>query len=337
MLLEVPGRKRINPVRDDQTLVGLVDSITGKNGAVSDADLAHLLGTSMSTVNRIRYDLHCSFRPLRHGPLLEERQIEARLAFCRAHQNDDWSGTMFTDESRFATSPDSPVMQWIKRGDNMYMVHEKFPKSFMVWGGIVGSRKTPLLMCPNRMNAEGYIQLFEANRVVGFLRQNGGSLFQQDGATCPTARKTRQWFEENGVALLNGWPSNSPDLSPIEQIWGITKRYIIQRYWMRTPLTPAQLETAVFEAYDNIKPRTIAILTKSVEFRVRLCIERNGNFVGDSLAESCRRARIQVDSSYEIPVDLFALLTDEEGDDRLGDEQKSEQQTASLPSFRTVQ
>ena len=75
--LEVPGRKRFNPVRDDQTLVALVDSITGENGAVSDADLAHLLGTSKSTVNRIRHDLHYSFCPLRHGPLLEERKIEA--------------------------------------------------------------------------------------------------------------------------------------------------------------------------------------------------------------------------------------------------------------------
>ena len=44
-----------------------------------------------------------------------------------------------------------------------------------------------------------------------------------------------QWFEGKGVAVLNGWTANSPDLSPIEQIWGITKRYIIQRYGMRTP------------------------------------------------------------------------------------------------------
>ena len=122
-----PGAEKKQPTRDDQTLVGLVDAITGEDGAVSDADLAHLLGTSRSTVNRIRHDLHYSFSPLRHGPLLQERQIEARLAFCRAHKNDDWSGTMFTDESRFATSPDCPVKQWIRRGDNIYMVKEKFP------------------------------------------------------------------------------------------------------------------------------------------------------------------------------------------------------------------
>ena len=90
------------------------------------------------------------------------------------------------------------------------MVKEKFPKSFIVWGGIVGNTKTPLLMCPNRMNSGGSIQLLETNAVVAFLRQHGVAVFQQDGATCHTAKKTRLWFEEQGVVLLNGWPANSP-------------------------------------------------------------------------------------------------------------------------------
>ena len=106
---------------------------------------------------------------------------------------------------------------------------------------------------------------------------------------------------------------------------------------MRTPLTLDQLETAVFEAFDNIKPRTIAILTKSVEFRVRLCVERNGQFVGDALEECCRRARIQIDSADDIPTDLFALFANE-GDDTPGDEeQEQDLPMVSLPSFRTNQ
>ena len=135
-------------MRDNQTLVGLVDTITRGNGAVSDGDLANLLGTSKTTVNRIRHDLKFSYRPLRHGHRLEERHVEARLAFCRAHQNENRSVVMFTDESRFAPSPDYPVMQWIRRGDAVYMETDKFLKSFMVWGGILGNQKTPLLKCP---------------------------------------------------------------------------------------------------------------------------------------------------------------------------------------------
>ena len=69
---------------------------------------------------------------------MKERHVEARLAFCRIHLNDDWSKTMFTDESRFATSPDSPVMWWIKKGDKINMEKDEFPLSIMVWAGIIG-------------------------------------------------------------------------------------------------------------------------------------------------------------------------------------------------------
>ena len=246
---------------------------------------------------------------------------------------------MFTDESRFATSPDCPVMQWVPRGEAVYMETDKYPKSFMVWGGIVGSQKTPLLKCPNRMDANSYMELLEANGTLEFFRGAGGVLFQQDGATCHTARKTKQWFVDNGVMLLEGWPANSPDLSPIEQVWSIAKCFIIKRYGMRTPLTLEQLETAVFEAYANIEPRTIAILTKSVEYRVRLCIERNGNFVGDAHDECCRRARIAFDSALEIQMIPLTQMPGEEGGVGLDDEQAQEQDRplASLPSFRSVQ
>ena len=173
----------------------------------------------------------------------------------------------------------------------------------------------------------------------GVFKGNGVALFQQDGATCHTSRKTKQWFVDKGVVLLNGWPSNSPDLSPIEQVWGISKRFIIQRHGMRTPLTLADLERATFEAFNNIAPRTIAILTKSVEFRVRLCVERNGRFVGDAIEECCRRAKIEVDSVNEIQTVPFTLTADGRSNVRRGDEQGEEQDRplASLPSFRTVQ
>ena len=124
----------------------------------------------------------------------------------------------------------------------------------MVWAGIVGGQKTRLLKCPARMNAEKYVELLGNNGIVQFMRQRGDrSVFQQDGASCHTAASTRLWLAEQQVTVPEGWPANSPDLSPNEQIWGICKRFIIQRFGMRTPLTIQQLERAVFETYEHIE------------------------------------------------------------------------------------
>ena len=125
-----------------------------------------MLETSKTTVNRIRHDLKYSYRPLHHAPPLTDRHIQKRMEFCLAHQNHNWAKVLFTDESRFATSPDSPVMWWTKRGDDMFLEEEKSPGSIMVWAGNIGNEKTQLLKCPNRMNAEKYVELLERNGIV---------------------------------------------------------------------------------------------------------------------------------------------------------------------------
>ena len=328
--LQIPGHQKAKPVRENPVLVQLVDATTHENGGASDLELARLFGTSRATINRIRHDLEYSYRPLRHAPFMTTVQIEKRLRFCTEHRDDNWENTLFTDESRFATSPDSPVMWWTRKGEPVYATTVKFPFSIMVWGGIIGYRKTDLILCPKRLNARSYVEMLDDHGIPGFMQQCGpDAIFQQDGATCHTARSTRRWFEATNIRLLDGWPSSSPDLSPIEQIWGITKRFIIRRYGMKTPLRNDQLQGAVFDAYRNIEPRTLAILTRSVKFRVQLCIAREGGFIGDKLDECCHRAEMELDALTVIENIPIEARWDEDAENEDGEDETRPQ----LPSF----
>ncbi len=82
------------------------------------------------------------------------------------------------------------------------------------------------------------------------LYRDADFIFQQDLAPAHTAKGTKSWFNDHGVTVLD-WPANSPDLNPIENLWGIFKRKMRDS----RPNNADDLKATVKETWASIPPQ----------------------------------------------------------------------------------
>uniref|UniRef100_A0A8C4EJV6 Tc1-like transposase DDE domain-containing protein n=1 Tax=Dicentrarchus labrax TaxID=13489 RepID=A0A8C4EJV6_DICLA len=97
-------------------------------------------------------------------------------------------------------------------------------------------------------------------------------VFQQDNATVHNACLTNYFFQENKVALLDH-PACSPDLNPIENVWGWMAREVYKN--------GCQLQTvdalceAIFITWSNILTSLLETIASSMPKQIFEVINKN--------------------------------------------------------------
>lgn len=98
-------------------------------------------------------------------------------------------------------------------------------------------------------------------------------IFIQDNTPIHTAKKTKDWFIDNAITLLD-WPPYSPDMNPIEHLWHALKSRVIQDHpelsEMDTkPENYQALCRAIQQAWDELDQSLINQLISSMPNRIK--------------------------------------------------------------------
>lgn len=274
------GRKRITSATEDRAIILEVK----RNPFVSSIEIAKNFSTSVS-VSTIR-------RRIKEGgefksywasrkPYISDRNIQRRLDWCLAHQNwsiDQWRRVIFSDESPFVLRYNRKKRVWRRHNERYNLMNcvatVKHDIKIMVWGCFAAHGVGSFYRVSGRMEQVQYGQILTNYALPSCEKLFGGPshcIWQQDNDPKHTARSNVSLLERLEFTKLD-WPAQSPDLSPIENLWSILDHNLSKR----VPNNANDLFDILHKEWNALPIDLLDQLVCSMPARIRACIAAKG-------------------------------------------------------------
>lgn len=191
-----------------------------------------------------------------------------------------WKRVIFSDETQVVVGHDRRVHVW-RKADEIWRPECVGLRggpcvAVMFWGCITFDGVGTLTEIEGNMNTTKYLETLGDNvwPVIAKIFPNGGYIFQDDNAPCHASRRAVQWKRENELNCLN-WPSQSPDLNIIENVWRTIK---IKLQNSKCDILNKQiLVREVKKIWVGLTPVYIQSLYNSISRRIRSVIVAKGH------------------------------------------------------------
>jgi len=299
--------------QDDATAYELLSQHTARGAAIQlfkDGRVSRVLHIT-SVIRAARRHAALLGTPLRYRTGPPEKELSKatkakRIAFAKANERQNWRLVLFTDRKKFAFKyPGVKVGpgKWLKGSERHQACQVNHAGTVNIYAGlspygmtlaheVAGTKGLKSPFKNKKGQGAKNITAQEYETVLNkTLIPQGTTLFSQGGGHSswtlqqdndPTHRLAgshlRAWNTNHAasVQLMDNWPPNSPDLNPIENVWG----------WMEAKINKegcsswTEFKAAVHKACRQVPLSMVANLYKSMPQRMRLVLENEGGKTG---------------------------------------------------------
>jgi len=223
----------------------------------------------------------------RKKPWLRGENRKRRLTWTRVEKKRkrNWNTVCWSDEATFYVGENNNVF-YVTRGENEEFLEKNLKPTFKsgrtkvgVWTCFCGEDIGPLVIIPKggTMTALRYIEVLKKYFIPFYRRMvckyGPEVVMQEDNASWHKAGAVRKFLAKQNVKYLS-WPPQSPDLTPIENLWKQIKGRIGHRE--QRPKNIKEMEQALREVWPQITPESLLTLNNSMPRRLDAVIKNKG-------------------------------------------------------------
>jgi transposase len=278
--VEGSGRKRKTTVRDDRLIVRSVK----KKRTTSADDIKKELNLTLCE-QTIRNRIHeCGFSScftLKKN-FVNERNRKLRLKWAKNYVSwtiDQWNNVLWSDESPFLLRYAGRIRVWRQRNERYKEFclkgTVKHDIKINVWGCFTSSGVGDLKLIEGNMEQNQYKQILLHHMIPSISRlfpDPSNCIFQQDNDPKHTAKVVQNWIKNVRKIQVLPWPSQSPDLNPIENLWAILDKNLKNRQCRNEE----ELFQCLQHAWNALSPDMLSNLVSSMPQRCREIINNKG-------------------------------------------------------------
>ncbi len=141
----------------------------------------------------------------------------------------------------------------------------------LMWGCMSAAGVGELHFIDGIMNSQMYSSILKEKMLPSLRALGRRALFQHDNDPKHTSKATVGFLKKNRVKVIQ-WPSMSPDLNPIEHLWGILKRQVEHH----SPSSIQSLKEVILEEWKKIDLAKCCQLVHSMPRRLGAVIKNHG-------------------------------------------------------------